>query len=303
MPLVPFHELMGHARQEQYAVGYFECWNFESLMAVADAADATRSPMLVGFSGIYLPHPARVRTEPPGVYASLGLAVCRSASVPAALVFNESPHLDRVLGAVDEGYGLVMFSDGGLALDDQIAMVRQVVAAAHAAGCAVEGEAMALPGVGGDLAGIPNHAPLTEVEIARGFIAQTRIDAFAVNIGQMHFHGRRRVRLDLDRLAALDAALDVPLVLHGASSVHRQDIGKAVQLGIRKINVGSVLKQSYFEALREAAANLPDNYNPYEVIGSGLKNDVLMAGRLALQQKAEELMVLFGSAGKAEALV
>jgi fructose/tagatose bisphosphate aldolase len=151
MALVAFDRLMAHAAQERYAVGYFECWNLESLMAVVDAAEATRSPVLLGFSGIYLPHPARIRSEPSSVYAALGLEVCHCATVPAVLVFNESSHLDRVLQAVDEGYGLVMFSDEGLSPEDQIAAVRRVVEAAHAAGCAVEGEAMALHGVGGDL--------------------------------------------------------------------------------------------------------------------------------------------------------
>jgi hypothetical protein len=31
----------------------------ESLLAIADAAEATRSPVILGFSGVYLPHPAR----------------------------------------------------------------------------------------------------------------------------------------------------------------------------------------------------------------------------------------------------
>jgi fructose/tagatose bisphosphate aldolase len=131
------------------------------------------------------------------------------------------------------------------------------------------------------------------------FIEQTGVDAFAVNIGQMHFHGRREVRLDLDRLAGLRAALDVPLVLHGASSVHPRDLQKAIRGGIRKINVGSALKQAYFEALRDACTSAEEPYNPYEVIGSGLHADVLMAGRLALQQRVEEWMRLLGSAGQA----
>ncbi len=56
MPIVPFRDLMTHAEEGQYAVGYFECWNLESLLAVADAAEATRSPVILGVSGIYLPH-------------------------------------------------------------------------------------------------------------------------------------------------------------------------------------------------------------------------------------------------------
>jgi ketose-bisphosphate aldolase len=301
MGLVAFEQLMGHAAQEAYAVGYFECWDLESLMAVLDAAEATRSPVLVGFSGIYLPHPARVRTEPGSVYAAMGLEACRRASVPAALVFNESPHLARVLQAIEEGYSLVMFSDEDLAPDDQMARVRQVVAAAHAAGCAVEGEVAALPGVGGDLEGVPDTAAMTGVDAAQEFVAQTGVNALAVNVGQMHLHGRRTVRLDLERLAELHAALDVPLVLHGASSVHAEDIRQAIAHGIRKINVSSVLKQAAFGATREAAAGIRDDDNPYEIIGSGLEKDVLMAGRVAMQREVEALMALFGSAGQADA--
>jgi fructose-bisphosphate aldolase class II len=300
MTVVSFHTLMGHAADGQYAVGYFECWNLESLMAVVDAAEATRSPVLAGFSGIYLPDPARLRSEPPGVYAAMGLEACRRASVPAGLVFNESPYLKRVLQAVDDGYGLVMFSDEDLSLEDQTAITRQVAEAAHAAGCAVEGEAMPLPGVGGDLQHLPAGVSLTDVDAARDFVARTEVDAFAVNIGQIHLHGRRKVQLDLERLSELDGALDVPLVLHGASSVHPDDIREAIRRGIRKINVGSVLKQTYFEAMRAAAVRVPDLYNPYEVIGSGLDKDVLMAGRVPLQETVEGLMQLFGSAGKAD---
>jgi fructose/tagatose bisphosphate aldolase len=74
----------------------------------------------------------------------------------------------------------------------------------------------------------------------------------------------------------------------------------AIQLGIRKVNVGSVLKSSFFEAVRSACGKVVgDKYNPYETVGSGLEADVLAVGRLALQETVVGLMRLFGSAGKA----
>ena len=75
MTLVGFSDIMAHAEQGGYAVGYFECWNLESLLAVADAAEATRSPVLLGFSGLTLPHPARSRNDPLSAYAAMGLEV------------------------------------------------------------------------------------------------------------------------------------------------------------------------------------------------------------------------------------
>jgi fructose/tagatose bisphosphate aldolase len=293
MPLASFAELMTDAERGGYAVGYFESWNLESLLAVCDAAEGTQSPVLLGFSGLYLPNPARVVHDPLNLYAVLGLEAIRGLSVPACLVFNESPDFEWVLEAISLGFGLVMFSDETLGFDGQVEEVRQVVVAGHAVGAAVEGEAGALPGVGGELSTLPDDLQLTDPDRAREFIERTGVDAFAVNVGQAHLHGRKRVRLNLARIADLKQALKVPLVLHGASSVDRSDLNEAIRLGIRKINVGSALKRTYFEALRQTAVQAGEDYNPYEVVGSGLAGDVLTAGRLALQKTVEDWMRTF----------
>ena len=304
MPLVPFSKLMAAAEAGGYAVGYFESWNLESLLAVADAAVAARSPVIVGFSGIYLPHPDRVVRDPLAAYAAMGRAVCEKLPVPASLLFNESPHLDWVLAAVDSGFNLVMFSDESLALPEQTARVKEACHHAQARGVAVEAELAALPGVGGAVTEQPAELQFTDPSAARAFVAETGVDALAVNIGQVHLHGRQKVRLNLAQLDRLRETVDVPLVLHGASSVADADLVGAIQHGIRKINVGSVLKQTYLEGLRSAVGTVSDRDlttgNPYELIGSGFERDVLVGGRVAMQHKVEELMRLFGSAGRAE---
>lgn len=298
MTLVSFNTLMAEAERGRYAVGYFESWNMESLLAVADAAEAVRSPVILGFSGVYLPHPERAVPDPFSSYAALGLEVCRQLDVPACLLFNECASMEWVLQAIDLGYSLVMFTDETLDFEAQITQVRQVAAQAHGAGVAVEGEITALAGVGGELATMPANLRLTEPALARLFVERTGVDALAVNVGQAHLHGRQAVRLDLDRLAALKKTVPLPLVLHGATSIQRDDLVEAVRLGVRKINVGSILKRTYFEAMRQAGAAVGETYNPYEVIGSGLAGDVLISGRLAMQRTVEALMRLFGSAGK-----
>ena len=93
--------------------------------------------------------------------------------------------------------------------------------------------------------------------------------------------------------------MDVPLVLHGATSVDRGRLVEAIRRGIRKINVGSILKQIYFAELRAACLRSAPDANPYEIIGSGLPEDVLVAGRMALQKAVVDLMRLFGSANRA----
>jgi ketose-bisphosphate aldolase len=292
MPLASFVDLMADAERGGYAVGYFESWNMESLLAVCDAAEATHSPVVLGFSGIYVPHPARVVREPLSLYAALGLEAIRGLSVPACLVFNESPDIDWVLEAIGCGFGLVMFSDETLGFDRQVELVRRVVGVAHDTGVAVEGEAGSLPGVGGELSALPDDLHLTDPARAQDFVEQTGVDAFAVNVGQAHLHGRRQVRLNLARIVDLKQSLKVPMVLHGASSVDRTDLNAAIRLGIRKINVGSALKSVYFEAVRRAIERVGDSYNPYEVVGSGLAVDILTAGRVALQKMVEDWMIL-----------
>jgi len=298
VPIMQFKEMMAQAQRYRYAVGYFESWNMESLLAVADAAEAVRSPVILGFSGIYLPHRRRVVTEQLSDYAALGLEVCRRLSVPACLLFNESANMDWVLNAIDLGFQLVMFTDGNLGFDQQVERVREVVNKAHAKSVAVEGEITPLYGAGDGAVTLPEQPNLTDCQQAREFVERTGVDALAVDIGQAHLHGRVEVRLNLDRLAELKDAIDVPLALHAASSVSREDLAEAIGRGISKINVGSNLKRSYFDALRRGCAEAGDDYNPYEVIGSGLAEDVLTAGRIALQKTVEDLMQLFGSAGK-----
>lgn len=298
MPLVQFPQMMEAAARGGYAAGYFESWNLESLLAVADAAEAERSPVIIGFSGIYLPHPDRAVADPLGVYAAIGREVAAQMTVPVALLFNESPNRQWVEDAIGAGFNLVMFSDERLDDGESRAIIRALAAKAHAAGAAIEAEVTPLPGVGGDVPDGAVDPRLTDPAVAERFLEDTGVDALAVNVGQLHLHGRRMVRLDLGRLRQL-AALPVPLVLHGASSVEPTELEKAIAIGIRKINVGSRLKQAFLSALREAAPGL-GLVNPYEAIGSGLANDVMVAGRLAMQAEVQRLMRLFGSAGKAD---
>jgi fructose/tagatose bisphosphate aldolase len=323
MALVPFSQLMADAERGGYAVGYFESWNLESLLAVADAAEALHAPVILGFSGIYLPHPDRRVSDPLGVLAAMAAEVGRRLRVPCCLLFNESPYLDWVQRAIELGFQLVMYTPDGGAVGERVRQVRGVVERAHARGAAVEGEIAPPPGLAGGLSEEPAErslgaagkkgdsplvlggqspffpAALTDPAEARRFVADTGVDALAVNVGQAHLHGRRTVRLDLDRLGELHRAVDVPLVLHGASSVATEDLRAAVARGVRKINVGSVLKQAYLQAVGAACEAQRHYANPYEVVGSGLEPDVLVAGRLAVQKVVEEYLRVFGSAGQA----
>ena len=130
-----------------------------------------------------------------------------------------------------------------------------------------------LAGVGGDLvaASGAHDLRLTDPAQARAFVEQTGIDALAVNVGQVHLHGRETVRLDLDRLegsrraAACRSSCTAP-----RRSIRTTSARRSVSAS-RKINVGSRLKQSYFDGPPQArACRRATPSNPYEIIGSGL---------------------------------
>jgi fructose/tagatose bisphosphate aldolase len=72
MPLVPMTRLLAHALENRYAVGYFESWNLESLLAIRDAAERTRSPVIIGFNGKFLGNKARKVKEDIRMYGGLG---------------------------------------------------------------------------------------------------------------------------------------------------------------------------------------------------------------------------------------
>jgi fructose/tagatose bisphosphate aldolase len=298
MALLAFKELIKEAEKGAYAVGYFESWNIDSLLAVADAAAEARSPVILGFSGIYLPQSEQMRRARLGFYGATARELCQSLTVPVCLLFNESPHWEWVLEAGRSGFNLVMYADEIVGFPDLKRRVRSLVRQMHAIDVAVEAEISSVPGVSGSLCQPPGELKITDPAIAADFVRFTGVDALAVNLGQAHLHGRSPVRLDVDQLKRIREAVDVPLVLHGATSVVEEDLAAAIRFGIRKVNVGSSLKNTYFQALRSACAAAENDYNPYEVIGSGTQNDVLAYAREALKTKVMDWMHRLGSAGR-----
>jgi ketose-bisphosphate aldolase len=299
MSLVDFKELMGHAEKNKYAVGYFESWNLESLLAAYDAAERLHSPIILGFSGMFLTHSDRVFKEPLELYAKLADEACRQISVPACSIFNESPNLAAVLDAIDMGYKMVMFTDEKITFDEQVKKVTAVVNKAHKKNVAVEGELVSLQGIGSELTELPDDLKFTTPESALSFVGQTGVDSLAINIGQAHMHGKTEIHLNLNALVEIKKKVNTPLVLHGGSYINPQDMKNAIEIGIRKINVGSILKKVYFQKIKDTTEHLSAGSNPYEIVGSGFKKDINTQARIALQQTIEGFIMQYGSNNKA----
>jgi len=198
---------------------------------------------------------------------------------------------------VDHGYDVVMFVDSSLTIDELTLEVSKIVEKAHNNSVAVEAEIDEFPGLD-TLTGNKIESKLTNPEIARIFASKTKIDSLSINIGQSYKFGKT-VNLDFERLRKIKEAVGVPLVLHGGSNLNPIEIKKSTDMGVRKFNLGGILKKNYFNALKNAIGNIKDDCNIYEVIGSGFKEDILVKARLEVQRTVEKYIQLYGSAGKA----
>ena len=299
MPNVAVKELMEDAQKRHYAVGYFEGWDIESTLAVAKAAENKRSPVIIGFSGIYLPGPQRVFKSDLKLFADAAINIARNLSVPSATLFNESPFLESILESIELGFDLVMYTDENISYEKQKENIIKVVKKAHVKKVSVEAEIASLPGAGELILKKPDNFKFTQAGAAKKFAEETQIDLLAVNIGQAHLHGKQKVKLDMDKLKEIKKEIDIPLVLHGMSSVVEEDVKQVVKNGINKVNISSLLKQAYFESIKKDILKSNEDINPYLVIGSGFKQDINTRACIKVQEEVERIMLLLGSAGKA----
>src|SRR5690606_34651181 len=130
------------------------------------------------------------------------------------------------------------------------ALTAEVARKAHAAGVCAEGELGEVGGKDGA------HAPgvRTDPSEAQAFVAETGVHALAVAVGSSHAMLDRSASLDIELIARLHAALQVPLVLHGSSGVADDVIEQGVRAGMTKINVSTHLNGFFTRAVRQTLA-------------------------------------------------
>ncbi len=292
MPLVPVTKLLAHARENRYAIGYFESWNLESLLAVRDAAERTGSPVIIGFNGKFLGNKARRVRENMWTYAGLGVAVAERSAVPMSLILNEADDADLLLEGLEAGFNVIMHE--GCPLDESIRINSSLVKRAHAQGAAVEAEIGELPqGERGGRGSTGGRK--TDPSEAERLVSCTGVDALAVSVGNVHILEGRKTGLDLELVETLASRLPVPLVLHGGTGIEEDDLRQAIRLGIAKINVGTVLRRAFINSLRAfLSSHDTDRLDPGEVTSTGGELDMLAAARQAVTSEVVRLMEVFG---------
>jgi ketose-bisphosphate aldolase len=295
MPMIPLQKMLEVARKHAFAVGYFEAWNQESLEAVLQAAEETGSPVILGFGGMMVDQAWFDRW---GLdhFAAMGRAAVERSKVPVCLILNETKELSHCLRGIGLGFNVVMLDSSLLPFEENLAVTRRLVDAAHPKGVAVEAELGHLPEAGREGRGI-----LTDPVTARRFAEETGIDALAVSIGNIHLGIDTTIRVDFSLLEELGKALRIPLVIHGGSSFPRDALKRSMELGVAKMNVGTILKKAFLDGIRETASRTASATDIQALVGSRKESDLFAEGGRRVKELVKDFMADYRSVGKAAA--
>ena len=310
MALITLRQLLDHAAEHEYGVPAFNVNNLEQVRAIMEAADETRSPVIVqGSAG------ARQYAGPHFIRALILAATEEWPHIPICMHQDHGASPAVCQRSIQMGFTSVMM-DASL-LEDQktpsnyeynVSATALITQMAHACGVSVEGELGCLgsletlrageedgSGAEGELS---REQMLTDPEQAADFIRKTKVDALAIAIGTSHGAYKfsqppTEEMLVIDRIKAIHERLpDTHLVIHGSSSVPQEwlkiinqyggeipetygvpveEIQEGIRYGVRKVNIDTDLRLASTGAIRRYLAQNPSQFDPRKYLGEALK--------------------------------
>jgi len=274
--LVTLKEILHEAERKKYAVGAFNLLNLEMARGVIEAAQEEKSPVILALAQIHLPYL-------PFEYACpLMTSIAREADVPVCLHFDHGTHFGVIHSVAESGFSSVMYDGSALPYEENLRRTREVVGLVEGLNVSVEAE---LGHVGGGEDGLDDGyaADYTNPAQVCDFIESTGIAALAVAIGTAHGKYLRPPVLNMELLAEIRGLSGVPLVLHGGSGLGDGDFTRAIQNGIRKVNICTELCVAAHGAWARGAR-----------FETGL-----IEAKNAVKEVARQRMRLFGSSNRA----
>ncbi len=294
MALVTTKEMFKKAYAGGYAIGAFNINNMEIIQAITEAAEETKSPVILQVS-------AGARKYAKHEYL-LGLAhaAVRDSGIDLALHLDHGADFEICKACIDGGFTSVMIDGSHHAYEDNVALTKKVVEYAHAHGVVVEGELGVLAGVEDDV--VAEHSSYTRPEEVEDFVGRTGVDSLAISIGTSHgaykFTPAQCTRnekgilvpppLRFDILAEIEERLpEFPIVLHGASSVPQhyvaeinalggkmpdavgipeEQLRQAAESAVCKINIDSDIRLAMTAGIRRVFAEKPEAFDPREYL-------------------------------------
>lgn len=259
------------------AVAAINVSNMETITAVLKAADKLDMPVLLQVSPLQRQVQGFSYTTIVNMIHSIAQEYAHGAY---AIHLDHALQMEECRRALEAGFDSVMLDGAALPLRENARTVSAVRRFCTAG--ALEGEVGVVGG------GEANSAALkmvhTDPQEAAWFAAETGVDWLAVAIGNAHGAYARKPQLDFGVLKKIHEAVDIPLVLHGASGIPDEDIRKAIQNGVAKINFFTQLDTAFQAGWNDAAAD-----HAYMMV-------LARAAQDRMQEKAEEILTLCASA-------
>ncbi|HOZ16604.1 MAG TPA: class II fructose-bisphosphate aldolase [Candidatus Portnoybacteria bacterium] len=283
-------EIFEKAQIHSYGIGQFNISTDEQIIAAVEAAKELNSPIIIGTS--------EGEREFIGIEQVVALIKTwkEKTGLPIILHADHCKTFESVKEVVDAGYDSVHFDGSKLPFEENVRITKRVIEYAKSINpnIMVEGEIGYLPG-GSDIHGEVTIKPsdLTQPEEAKKFVQETEVDSLAIAIGNIH--GMKEncddSHLYLDRLEDIKRAVPgTLLVLHGGSGTPKDDIEKAIKLGIVKININTEIRLAYRNALKGYLEEYLSEVKTYKILEPAME-----AVKIVVKDKIK----LFGSDGKA----
>jgi fructose-bisphosphate aldolase, class II len=252
-------QVLQPALRDHYAVAGFVCLGWEDARAFTMAAEAEGRPVILQAG------PGCRAHTPLPVLGAMFRHLADSVSVPVVLHLDHGRSLEEAKVAIAEGFTSVMFDGSALPLDENIRQTAEVAALAHAHGVSCEGE-IGFVGYAGGAA-----SALTDPDEAARFALETRIDAMAIAVGNVHLQQDPTAGINEAAVHAIAKATGhrVPLVIHGGSGVPtevRAHLARTTP--ICKFNIGTELRQTFGAALRQTLHDHPQEFDRLKLLSA-----------------------------------
>ena len=247
--LVSGKEILEVANKFGFAVPAFNAGSGQLLEAVMQACEETESPVMIAIHPDELSFLTDSFVDQVKYYAN-------HSKVPVCIHLDHGASYEQVIHAIQLGFTSVMIDASHKSYEDNIAITKKVVEAAHAVGVSVEAELGTIGDTGNSIEGGVTEVIYTDPEVAQDFIEKTNVDSLAIAIGTAHgiYPKNMKPKLRLDILQEIEKLVEIPLVLHGGSSNPDEEISQSVKLGINKINISSDIKIVFANKLKEILA-------------------------------------------------
>ncbi|KIY22493.1 MULTISPECIES: class II fructose-bisphosphate aldolase [Mesobacillus] len=285
MPLVPMTEMLKKANAEGYAVGQFNLNNLEFTQAILQAAEAEKSPVILGVSEGAARYMGGFKTV---VKMVEGLMEDYQITVPVAIHLDHGSSFDKCKEAIDAGFTSVMIDASHSSFEENIEITSKVVEYAHSKGVSVEAELGTVGGQEDDV--VADGVTYADVQECKTLVERTGIDCLAPALGSVHGPYKGEPKLGFKEMEEINKIAGVPLVLHGGTGIPTKDIQKSVSLGTAKINVNTENQIASAKAVRQVLAEKPNEYDPRKYLGPA---------RDAIKETVIGKMREFGSSNKA----